>query len=96
VLRIIDLATNYRADPGKIAAFVTRAANQRQLLAEQASSARSYETKSFTYSTLRSRFDGDRWSAEAQALHELAKQVAKKASRRPARMTPISKLSQKA
>jgi DNA-binding PadR family transcriptional regulator len=83
VLRIIDLATYYRADRGKIAAFVTRAANQRRLLAEQSASARSYDTEGIAHLTMRNRFDGDRWSAEALALHDLAKQVVMKASHKP-------------
>ena len=96
MLRIIDLATYYRADRGKIAAFVTRAANQRQLLAEQSATARSYDAKDIAYLTMRNRFDGDRWSAEALALHDLAKQVAMKASHKSRQIPSVSKLSRKA
>lgn len=92
VLRIIDLAAHYRADKRKIAAFVTRAANQRQVLAEQAASARAYAAPGFSYIAQRIKFDGERFYAEAMGLFELAKQVTRKSGAVPGQTSLLSNL----
>ena len=95
VLRIIDVAVYYRADKKKIAEFATRAANQRQVLAEQAASARAYAAPGFSYTAQRLKFDGERFLAEAMGLFELAKQVTRKSGGVPGQTSLLSNLSQK-
>jgi hypothetical protein len=92
VLRIIDLAAHYRADKKKIAAFATRAANQRQVLAEQAASARAYAVPGFSYIRQRLKFDGERFLAEAMGLFELAKHVTGKSGGAPGQTSLLSNL----
>ena len=91
VLRIIDLAAHYRADKKKIAAFATRAANQRHVLAEQAASARAYIAPGFSYTAQRLKFDGERFLAEAMGLFELAKQVTRKSGGVPGQTSLLSR-----
>ena len=83
VLRIIDMAAHYRADKRKVAAFVARAANQRQLLAEQAASAKAHAGQGFSYVTQRLNFDGARYRAEAMGLFEAASQLSRKNGEEP-------------
>ena len=64
VLRILDMAVHYRGNKRKIAAFATRAANQRHLLAEQAASSKAHAVPGFSYIAQRLRLDGDRYQAE--------------------------------
>ena len=78
VLRILDMAVHYRGNKRKIAAFATRAANQRHLLAEQAASSKAHAVPGFSYIAQRLKFDGDRYQAEAMGLFELAKQITRR------------------
>ena len=108
ILRLVDMANHYGNAGQDLAAFLKKAASQRQQAAEQAKLSRSHREELMDYVTLRYDCDVEKFAAEAAALTQIAAELTKKTPkpaqppslasqrRRDQSLKPSAKLSQKA